>query len=397
MWAKKAILYVCLLTGVAMALALAGQSSGQSSTTATEAPSGYDNQPNGLTDLASFNMDRGQFEQTEFIGDGLGPIFNAQSCRECHQNPVTGSTSQIKELRAGHQDAFGNFVGATATLADGTVTITNRSLINQRAICPAVDTITVNGVSQTYNFPQTQGQERISTAETIRAFRMSLNTLGDGFIESIADQTLLNLASSQCSNTGGLICGETVRVPVLEASGALAVGRFGWKNQHASLLSFSSDAYLNEMGVSNRLPPNNVDVTRICDVIPDPNNNTTDSQGLQDIDRFARFMRATKVPPRDTALAISSDGVAGASLFQTQEPSSCPLLSATCWFIHTATSSCTTSARVTASCKPAVRKQPQNCARLLFGEYARARNCCTTAAQTPSLTPFNGTATKHNP
>jgi hypothetical protein len=136
MWAKKAILYVCLLTGVAMALALAGQSSGQSSSTATEAPSGYDNQPNGLTDLASFNMDRGQFEQTEFIGDGLGPIFNAQSCRECHQNPVTGSTSQIKELRAGHQDAFGNFVGATATLADGTVTITNRSLINQRAICP---------------------------------------------------------------------------------------------------------------------------------------------------------------------------------------------------------------------------------------------------------------------
>jgi len=317
MWFKKSTLYVCLITGLAMALALVGQSSGQNSSIATEALSGYDNQPNGLTDLASFNMDRGQFEQTEFIGDGLGPIFNAQSCRECHQNPVTGSTSQVKELRAGHQDAFGNFVGATATLADGTVTIPNRSLINQRAICPAVDIITLNGQPYTFNFPQTQGQERISTAETIRAFRMSLNTLGDGFVESIADQTLLNLASSQCSNTGGLICGETVRVPVLEANGALAVGRFGWKNQHASLLSFSSDAYLNEMGVSNRLPPNNVDVTRICDVIPDPNNATTDSEGLQDIDRFARFMRATKVPPRDTALANSSDGLAGASLFHT--------------------------------------------------------------------------------
>jgi CxxC motif-containing protein (DUF1111 family) len=69
------------------------------------------------------------------------------------------------------------------------------------------------------------------------------------------------------------------------------------------------------MGVSNRLPPNNVDVTRICDVIPDPNNATPDSQGLEDIDHFARFMRTTKVPPRDTTLAISSDGVAGASLF----------------------------------------------------------------------------------
>jgi CxxC motif-containing protein (DUF1111 family) len=316
MWFKKSAVYVCLLTGAAMALAMAGKSSGQNPSTATEAPSGYDNQPNGLTDAATFTMDRGKFEEIEAIGDGLGPIFNAQSCRECHQSPITGSTSQVKELRAGHHDVHGNFVGATATLADGAVTIANRSLINQRAICPAVDTITVNGQPQSFSFPQTQGEERITTAETIRTFRMSLNTLGDGFIESIADQTLLDLASSQCSRTGGAICGEAVHVPVLEGTGGLAVGRFGWKDQHASLLSFSSDAYLNEMGISNRLPPNNVDVTRLCDVIPDPNDNTPDSEGFNDIDHFARFMRATKVPPRDTALAASSDGVAGANLFR---------------------------------------------------------------------------------
>ena len=109
---KKSMLYVCLLTGAAMALAMAGNSSGQNSSIASEAPSGYDNQPNGLTDAPTFTMDRGKFEETEAIGDGLGPIFNAQSCRECHQNPVTGSTSQVKELRAGHQDNNGNFVAA---------------------------------------------------------------------------------------------------------------------------------------------------------------------------------------------------------------------------------------------------------------------------------------------
>jgi len=315
MCSKRTMLYVCLIAGLAIALAVAGPSLGQNSSTATEAPSGYDNQPNGLTDQATFSMDRGKFEEVEAIGDGLGPIFNAQSCRECHQNPVTGSSSQVKEFRAGHHDSTGKFVGATAFLADNTVTIPNRSLINQRAICPAVDTITVNGVQQTFNFPQTQGQERITTAETILALRMSSNTLGDGFIESVSDQTLLNLASAQCANTGGAICGEALKVAVLEASGALAVGRFGWKDQHASLLSFSSDAYLNEMGISNRLPPNNVDVTRLCDVVPDPNDNTPDAEGLNDIDHFARFIRATKVPPRDTALAASSDGVAGATLF----------------------------------------------------------------------------------
>src|SRR2546430_14800127 len=226
MWSKRPILYVCLLTGLAMVFAMAGPSSGQNASTAIEAPPASANHPNGQTDPPSFAMDRGQFEQTEFIGDGLGPIFNAQSCRECHQNPVTGSTSQVKELRAGHQDAFGNFVAATATLADGAVTIPNRSLINQRAICPAVDTITVNGQQQLFNFPQTQGQERITTAETIQTLRSSLSTLGDGFIESIPDQAILNLASSQCTRTGGAICGEAVHVPVLEANGALAVGRF---------------------------------------------------------------------------------------------------------------------------------------------------------------------------
>jgi CxxC motif-containing protein (DUF1111 family) len=329
MWLKKSTVYVCLLTGAAMVIAMAGQSSGQNASTATEAPSGYDNQPNGLTDTATFTMDRGKFVETEAIGDGLGPIYNAQSCRECHQNPVTGSTSQVKELRAGHQDNSGNFVAATATLADGTITIANRSLINQRAICPAVDTISINGQQQAFNFPQTQGQERISTAETILAFRMSLNTLGDGFIEAIPDQTLINLASSQCSRSGGAVCGEVVHVPVLEANGALAVGRFGWKNQHASLLSFSSDAYLNEMGISNRLPPNNVDVTRVCDVVPDPNDNTPDAEGFNDIDHFARFMRATKVPPRDVALANSSDGIAGENLFHSIGCATCHVSSIT--------------------------------------------------------------------
>src|SRR3989440_7308596 len=129
MWSKRPILYVCLLTGLAMVFAIAGPSSGQNASTAAEAPSGYDNQPNGLTDQATFSMDRGKFEETETIGEGLGPIFNAQSCRECHQNPVTGSSSQIKEFRAGHRDATGRFVGATAFLADNTVTIPNRSLI----------------------------------------------------------------------------------------------------------------------------------------------------------------------------------------------------------------------------------------------------------------------------
>ena len=38
-------------------------------------------------------------------------------------------------------------------------------------------------------------------------------------------------------------------------SGATHVGRLGWKAQHSSLLAFAGDAYLNEMGVTNRFFP----------------------------------------------------------------------------------------------------------------------------------------------
>src|SRR2546430_15548610 len=101
MWSKRPILYVCLLTGLAMAFAMAGPSSGQNASTAAEAPAGYDNQPNGLTHPPSFATHRGQVEQTEAIGDGLGPLFNPPASPECHQNPTTRSTSHANELRAG--------------------------------------------------------------------------------------------------------------------------------------------------------------------------------------------------------------------------------------------------------------------------------------------------------
>src|SRR6185437_6817559 len=32
---------------------------------------------------------------------GLGPVYNDRACANCHQNPVSGSSSQISEIRAG--------------------------------------------------------------------------------------------------------------------------------------------------------------------------------------------------------------------------------------------------------------------------------------------------------
>ena len=213
--------------------------------------------------LRSFNDNRFIFEEAETAEDGLGPTYNAQSCRECHQNIVTGGASQVTVLRAGHL-RNGQFFESQGG-----------SLIHSRATHP-------------------DASESLTPADPVRAFRISPTTLGDGYIEAIANDTLFAIRDAQPQDMRGL----AVIVPVLEASGRARVGRFGWKAQHASLESFAADAYLNEMGITTPLLPdentaNGRDVTGY-DAVPGVDDDGVDARA------FANFMRATQAPPRGT-------------------------------------------------------------------------------------------------
>src|SRR6201998_1916553 len=167
-------LLLCLFVLLAIGIAGIAQQS------ATEAPAGF-NTPtftpaqsvsNGIPEPAgdTFALDQQNFEQRKDIHAGLGPVFNATSCVDCHQNPVTGGPSQITEIRVGHKDANGNFANPTVLINDGATSISGRSLVNDRATCP-------------------QAQEHVPDSENIRALRAVLNTLGDGFVEAVDDQT----------------------------------------------------------------------------------------------------------------------------------------------------------------------------------------------------------------
>jgi CxxC motif-containing protein (DUF1111 family) len=66
-------------------------------------------------------------------------------------------------------------------------------------------------------------------------------------------------------------------------------------------------------GITNPLQPD--EVTKLCNTASEPND-TPGTDGLSDIDRFARFMRATKAPARDRQLAATPLARKGAELFE---------------------------------------------------------------------------------
>ena len=236
------------------------------------------------------------FSERETIDDGLGPTYNDTGCVECHQSVDVGAFGQQMEFRAGHI-TNGAFVDAPGG-----------QLIHARA----TDSDIV---------------EHISTAETVKAFRVVTSTLGDGFVECIANATLENNVAAQPLAQRGTL----TNVPVTEANNTLRHGRFGWKAQQASLVSFAGDAYLNEMGITNPFDgfggrssnaadagthenPASTAEGVINVTFPSPFDPVQDPEDDgDDVLAFADFMAATRAPGRQNPLPAAA--VRGDSLF----------------------------------------------------------------------------------
>ena len=248
-----------------------------------EALANSPNSPRIPDDECDFDTAVEEFTGPEDTAAGLGPIFNGNGCGECHiANQILGATSQIVERRAG----FFNSANNTFTDHPG------GSLIQDRAFDP-------------------NDQERVLPASTNTiALRSTISVLGDGFVEAVGNSTLQAIANAQPVAQRG----QLINVPVLEMPGTTRVGRFGHKDQQASLVSFSADAYVNEMGITSPLQPN--ENTSNGRTVPEPPDAPpgVDDEGV-DVELFALFMRSTLAPPTDPGILNSFDGQQGSALF----------------------------------------------------------------------------------
>ena len=241
----------------------------------------------GLTaaELAAFNEGGVEFRNVETAAGGLGPIFNDVSCVACHDAGGTGGASRRTVTR------FGRTVNGVFDPLERQ----GGSLLQERSINPGI-------------------REVVPREANTVARRVTTPLFGAGLIEAIPDSTIvLGTLARKPAGIAGKV--SVVRDVV---SGKNLIGRFGWKAQQATLLAFSGDAYVNEMGVTNRFfptenaPNGNVELLARFDRVADVEDEIDPLDGKADIDRAADFMRLLAPPPRGPATASS---VAGEAIF----------------------------------------------------------------------------------
>jgi CxxC motif-containing protein (DUF1111 family) len=253
---------------------------------AAAAPTAFGDALPGLTaaEQQAFEDGREEFLEVEGVGDGLGPVFNADSCAACHRSPAVGGDSTVVETRFGTSD-HKHF---DPLLSGG------GSLMQTDGIGPVNGCLFIG--------------ETLPPETTIVAGRKTTPLFGLGLIEAIADNDLHQLAAHQPQP----IKGKVHKVhQVKDVGQPTRPGRFGHKAQAATLLQFSGDAYLNEMGITSpnfareNCPNGDCSLLR-CDPMPDPED---DGSGVK---AFADFMRLLAPPPRG---AITPEVQAGEQVF----------------------------------------------------------------------------------
>jgi autotransporter-associated beta strand protein len=258
---------------------------GASQIAATYFSSNFGDPVPGLTtsDTTNFNNGSVAFNKVQTVASGLGPIYNNSGCANCHNFPVSAGSGTATVTRFGE---FTNGVFNPLTSQGGSLLQDNSTTTNFEVVPPNAN---------------------------VTAKRITQHMFGIGLVEAIAESTIESNAA--VANPDGIV--GTVAFVTDLVDGKQHVGRFGWKAQHATLLSFTADAANNEVGITSRIEPvgqapnGNTTLYNKLNTVADPNDNI-DGTGKADIDRDADFQRLLGPPP---TLPLTANAVAGQALF----------------------------------------------------------------------------------
>jgi CxxC motif-containing protein (DUF1111 family) len=215
---------------------------------------------------ARFDSGRAIFDSTFTAATGLGPLFNASGCGECHEEPVTGGVGDEVERHAAvfHPERIG-FV--CDQLAD------KGGPVFQDSVTPALRAAL--GIDS----------EPLPAGVTTVAARTTPDILGFGLLDAVPDSVILSYADPDDTNRDG-ISGRPNRF----LDGRL--GRFGRKAFVPTLREFNAGAFPTEVGITDPAAPDENTVTGSplpagTDPVPEPELN---ARGVELTDAFVQLL-----------------------------------------------------------------------------------------------------------
>lgn len=225
---------------------------------------------NHLPDLTEDQLEQFEegdelFEQIFAAADGLGPVFNANSCDSCHVEDGRGRAPDfIGESESGFlirlaRPAF-NQNGSTVSdpIYGGQLQdLATEGVIPEGEIVihyTEIEDIYADGSPYSLHQPiysiRNLGYGDLASDITFSP-RVANQMIGLGLLEAISEETILSFADPEDANGDG-ISGRPNYVWDARAQ-SLTVGRFGWKANQPNLIQQTAGAYNGDMGISTSL------------------------------------------------------------------------------------------------------------------------------------------------
>jgi CxxC motif-containing protein (DUF1111 family) len=225
----------------------------------------------GLTEeeRGRFLLGKALFERLTTPEEGLGPLYNAERCRDCHSAPAPGGSGPALVVKATRFED-GRCDLLTADGGDN---------VQQRATAPLL-ALGING-------------ERIPARATATAKVTGPPLFGLGLVEAVPERLILAGEDPDDADGDG-VSGRVART----ADGRL--GRFGRKGEAATLADFIDTALRFELGLTTPSHPreetvNGKPLPPGADPAPDPE---IDGRGVRLLVDYVRFL----APPARAAL-----------------------------------------------------------------------------------------------
>ena len=229
-----------------------------------------------------FFLGRALFERLATADEGLGPLYNAERCSGCHDEPaIGGGSARVPVLKATR------FAEGRCDLleSEGGDNIQRR----------ATDLLAAHGM----------GPESVPTSATATARMVAPSLLGLGLVEAVPEAALAERADPDDTDGDG-ISGRLPRLPDGRAA------RFGRKGDAATVEEFVDTALRFELGFTTPVHPveeprNGVPIPPEADPMPDPE---IDEQTLGLLADYVRFL-APPAPAEASAARANASAAGG--------------------------------------------------------------------------------------